>query len=79
MVDYIAVEWHPHFAPYHMHPKQHRNHSKRAAAITEARRATSLLKASVIDDGRARGCLTKMVEMDDETYLHDGVPFPVPS
>eukprot|EP00964_Phaeocystis_antarctica_P108785 scaffold73308_cov61-Phaeocystis_antarctica.AAC.1 len=62
-----------------MRPKQHRNLSKRAAAITEARRATSLLKASVIDDGRARGCLTKMVEMDDETYLHDGVPFPVPS
>ena len=78
VVDYIAVEWHPHFAPYHMHPKQHRNLSKRAEAITEARKATSLLKAAVIDSGRATGCRTKMVEMDDETYLHDGVLFPVP-
>jgi len=74
VVNYISVEWHERFAPIRYHPNQH------LALQThhQAHHAKSLLKATMADGGYAGGCLTSMVEIDDETYIHDGVPLPVP-
>ena len=67
-VDYISVEWHARFAPIRFHPNQHLHLRTHA----EAQKVASLLKAAMADGGHAGGCLTDVVEMDDETYLHDG-------
>ena len=74
VVDYISLEWHASFAPMRFRPNQHLGLSTQA----EAKKVASLLKAAMADGAHAGGCLTSVAEVDDETYLHDGVPFPVP-
>ena len=66
VVDYLSVEWHP--TPRRGLPSafQAFNHA------TVAR----LLKAAMADGGHAGGCLTNVVAVDDETYVHDGRPLP---
>ena len=79
-VDYISVEWHTllclthaRFAPLRLHPKQRLDLGTQGGAT----RVTSLLQAAMADGGRAAGCLTNVFEVDDESYLHDGMPLPV--
>ena len=74
VVDYISVEWHARFAPLRLHPKQRLDLGTQVGATS----ATSLLQAAMADGGRAAGCLTDVFEVDDESYLHDGMPLPVP-
>ena len=74
VVDYFSVEWHARFAPLQLHPKQRLDLATRDGA----RSAASLVQAVMADGGRAAGCLTNVFEVDDESYVHDGVPLPVP-
>ena len=73
VVDYISVEWHARFAPLRLHPKQRLDLGTQGGATS----VTSLLQAAMADGGRAAGCLTDVFEVDDESYLHDGMPLPV--
>ena len=73
VVDYISVEWHARFAPLRLHSKQRLDLGTQRGATS----VKSLLQAAMADGGRAAGCLTDVFEVDDESYLHDGMPLPV--
>ena len=72
VVDYLSVEWHPRPNPVRFYAKQQLNLPTYAEAATIVR----VLKAAMADGGYAGGCLTNVVEVDDETYVHDGRPLP---
>ena len=73
-VDYISVEWHARLAPLALMPNQ----SLDLRTEASARATANVLRAAIRDGVRAGRpwCRTELDEVDDETYVHDGVPLP---
>ena len=73
-VDYISVEWHARLAPLALMPNQ----SLDLRTEASARATANVLRAAIRDGVRAGrpSCRTELDEVDDETYVHDGVPLP---
>ena len=72
--EYIAVEWHARLAPRARMPNQ----SLDLRTEASARATANVLRAAIRDGVRAGRpwCRTELDEVDDETYVHDGVPLP---
>ncbi|CAL6339249.1 unnamed protein product [Bathycoccus prasinos] len=61
-VDFIFIEWHD----------QHLKNSKGAQRYSEIRKAVEV----IIQNEKRLKCKTVLKELDDETYVKDGVPIP---
>ena len=70
-IDFLFGEFHPWFAPMNFSGQKIKLETRRDAAHL------GQLLSEII--GTSRNCKTRFKYLDDESYLHDGIPLPFPS